>query len=71
MDDVLQSFRRSETGTWTCLSAVTLHHPMGRIQVTPGTTFAPGTSFMGVDVAAWLDETVSSRSAPVRHAARS
>jgi hypothetical protein len=60
MDDFFQSFRRSETGTWTCLSAVTLRHPMGRIQVTPGTTFAPGTNFMGVDVAAWLDEQSSS-----------
>lgn len=63
MDDLFQSFKRSEAGTWTCLSAVTVNHPMGRIQVTPGTTFAPGTNFMGVDVAAWLDEEMRSRDA--------
>jgi hypothetical protein len=28
--------------------------PKGRIQVTPGTTFFPGTEFMGFDVASCL-----------------
>jgi hypothetical protein len=54
-------WRRSDTGTWTCLAAATLEHPKGRIQVTPGTSFAPGTRFMGVDVAAWLDEQMRAR----------
>jgi hypothetical protein len=63
MAEQLQSFRRNKAGTWTCVSAVTLHHPKGRIQVTPGTTFAPGTVFMGVDVAAWLDEQMRSKDA--------
>jgi hypothetical protein len=38
-------------------------HPDGRIQVTPGTSFAAGTIFMGVDVAAWLDEQMRERDA--------
>ena len=68
MDDLLQSFRRSETGMWTCLSGITLHHPKGRIQITPGTMFAPGTDFMGVDLAAWLDEQMRKRDARRRPA---
>jgi hypothetical protein len=56
MEDYFNSFRRDAGGTWTCLASATIEHPKGRIQVTPGTSFSPGTSFMGVDVAAWLDE---------------
>jgi hypothetical protein len=63
VDDFWQSWTRSDTGTWTCLVAATLDHPNGRIQVTPGTSFAPGTIFMGVDVAAWLDEQMRERDA--------
>jgi hypothetical protein len=56
MEDVFNCFRRGPSGTWVCLASATIEHPKGRIQVTPGTSFSPGTSFMGVDVAAWLDE---------------
>jgi hypothetical protein len=63
VEDFWKSWRRSDTGTWTCLAASTLDHPDGRIQVTPGTSFAPGTSFMGVDLAAWLDEQMRQRDA--------
>jgi hypothetical protein len=63
VEDLWKSWTRSNSGTWTCLSAATLDHPNGRIQVTPGTSFAPGTMFMGVDVAAWLDEQVRERDA--------
>jgi hypothetical protein len=56
MENFLRSFRREASGTWTCLAAATIDHPKGRIQVTPGSCFSPGTNFMGVDLAAWLDE---------------
>jgi hypothetical protein len=62
--EFLACFERSHNGTWTCRTPVTLHHPKGRIQVSTGTSFAPGTSFMGVDVALWLDEHAARRIEP-------
>ena len=50
-----RSFRRNADGSWTCIAPATLAHPFGRMQVATGTRFFPGTVFMGVDVAAWLD----------------
>jgi hypothetical protein len=55
MNDYFNSFRRNELGMWTCVAPITIDHPNGRIQVTPGSTFSPGTVFMGVDLAGWLD----------------
>ena len=55
MASFFRSFRRNADGSWTCIAPATLIHPRGRIQVTEGTCFSPGTVFMGVDVAAWLD----------------
>ena len=56
MKDFLKAFRRNPDGSWTCIAPTTFEGPNGRIQVTPGSTFAPGTRFMNVDLAAWLDE---------------
>jgi hypothetical protein len=53
---VTRAFWRNEDGSWICIDPVTLDHPSGRIQLSPGTTLLPGEIFMGVDVAAWLDE---------------
>jgi hypothetical protein len=39
-----------------CIKPATFDGPNGRVQVTPGTAFAPGSSFMGADLAKWLDE---------------
>jgi hypothetical protein len=54
--DFFRAFRRNADGSWTCVAPATFDGPSGRIQVTPGSTFAPGTIFMNVDLAAWLDE---------------
>ena len=54
--EFLRSFRREPNGTWVCVAPTTFDGPNGRIQVTPGTTFAPGTKFMDADIAKWLDE---------------
>lgn len=56
MDEFLKAFRRDPGGTWICVEAATFEGPNGRIQVTPGTRFAPGSMFMGADLAKWLDE---------------
>lgn len=53
---VLEAFKHDRKASWTCIAPVTIEHPAGRIQVAPGTTFTAGTSYMGVDLAAWLDE---------------
>jgi hypothetical protein len=56
VDALLSCFRRTEEGIWICVAAVTIDHPRGRIQVTPGSSFTCGTNFMGVDLAAWLEQ---------------
>ena len=55
MQTFLRSFRRNDDGSWTCVAPATLLHPKGRIQVAEGSCFYPGTVFMGVDLAAWLE----------------
>ena len=49
-------FCRNADGSWTCTSHATLTSPKGRIQVTEGSRFYPGTPFMGFDLARWLDQ---------------
>jgi hypothetical protein len=56
MPDVSQAFCRNPDGSWSCIAAITLDHPKGRIQVAPGTTFTKGTNFMGADVVDWLNK---------------
>jgi len=56
MQDFYQAFTRNPDGSWTCVQPATLTHPAGRIQVTEGSRFYPGTIFMGVDIARWLDQ---------------
>jgi hypothetical protein len=53
--DVRGAFYRNEDGSWICIDPVTIDHPNGRIQVAPGTTLSPGTPYMGIDLANWLD----------------
>jgi hypothetical protein len=54
--DVRDAFWRNDDGSWICIDPVTIEHPQGRIQIASGTTLIPGRRFMGVDLAAWLDE---------------
>jgi hypothetical protein len=61
MEDLSHAFRRNADGSWTCVAPATLDGPNGRIQVTPGTTFARGEIFMGVDIAALLDRPFAKR----------
>ena len=56
MGNFIEKFIRDANGTWTCIAPATFDGPNGRMQVTPGTCFAPGTRFMGVDLAEWLDK---------------
>ena len=56
MQNFITHFKRESNGAWTCLEPAELLLPGGRIQVTPGSRFLRGTTFMGIDLAALLDE---------------
>jgi hypothetical protein len=66
--DLTNAFWRNEDGSWICIDPVTIDHPQGRIQLAPGTLLEPGKIFMGVDIAAWLDEQHGLRRAGARGA---
>lgn len=59
--NICQCFQRNPNGTWTCLQAVTISGPNGQIGIGPGMTFSRGVAFMGVDLAAWLDDNCPNR----------
>jgi len=54
--NVREAFWRNEDGSWICIDPVTIEHPKGRMQVSPGTLLTPGELFMGIDLATWLEE---------------
>ena len=55
MENFIKHFRRIDQGHWRCFEPAEVRTPVGRIQVTPGTTFTRGTRFMNFDVAEALD----------------
>jgi hypothetical protein len=63
-DDVRSAFWRNEDGSWICIDPITIDHPRGRMQFSPGTTLTPGVPFMGIDMAKWLDEQLKRLSPP-------
>ena len=56
MRDVIENFVREGPGAWTCIAAVSVDLPGGRIQVAPGTRVTRGTTFMGIELAKLLDD---------------
>ena len=56
MEQFIRHFRREGEGTWVCVEHATLSLPQGRVQVSPGTRFTPGTTFMNVDLSQMLEE---------------
>ena len=56
MQSFIKHFVRVGPGMWTCVRDGEYNGPQGRIQVTVGTTVTKGTSFMGVDLAAILEQ---------------
>jgi hypothetical protein len=55
VQNFITHFKR-ETNGWRCIESATLELPGGRVQVTPGSVFVRGTSFMNIDLAKMLDE---------------
>ena len=66
MENFIDAFRRNADGSWCCIRNVTLNGPNGRIQVTEGATFRRGMSFMGIDLAGFLDQQARPGPPPVR-----
>ena len=56
MDRFIENFERDRDGAWRCVKPAELQTATGRIQVAPGTLFTRGTMFMGIDLAALLEE---------------
>ncbi len=56
MEKFAKHFRRLAPGKWECVSHAEYVGPEGRIQVSAGSLFLSGTTFMGVDIARMLDE---------------
>ena len=52
----LDAFVRRGDGSWECVAHTSFEGPHGRMEVARGRVFTPGTTFMGVDLAAWLDK---------------
>ena len=59
MRDFIKHFRRDRDGVWTCVSPADLETVQGRVRVIPGTSFPPGTLFMGIDLVGMLDDEFS------------
>jgi len=64
MDDFVKYFVRVAPGVWTALCDGEFRGPNGRIQVTGGSTFRRGTTFMGVDLAAVLEAASNRKASP-------
>ena len=55
MRQFITHFRRDPFGVWICHSPAEVTLAEGRVQVTVGSRFAPGTKFMNVDLASLLE----------------
>ncbi|MFC1920657.1 hypothetical protein ACFLYQ_02905 [Chloroflexota bacterium] len=51
-----QAFEKDENGNWLCLEGCSIEMNNKEIVFAKGTTFTEGSSYMGVDVAKWLEE---------------
>ena len=56
MQNFIRHFVREPDGSWRCTSFAELRTASGRIQVSAGTRFMPGTIFMGVDIVKLLED---------------
>jgi len=66
----IRSFARLEDGSWLCIRPAEWDSPWGRIQVTQGARFTPGTTFMGIDLAQVLDEAAAEQQPSLRSASK-
>ena len=56
MQNFIKAFVRDLDRVWVCVAPAELETVKGRVQVTPGTRFAPGTLFMGIELIGMLED---------------
>lgn len=53
----LDAFKKNPDGSWSAVKPITITSPTGEAeQIGPGMSFTKGVLFMGIDLAALLDE---------------
>ncbi len=52
----LDAFKKNPDGSWSCVKQVTIKGPSGEIRIGPGMSFREGVQFMGIDLAALLNQ---------------
>ena len=67
--EFLSRFQREPTGTWTCIRPIKIDVPDGPLFVAQGQSFAPGGSFLGLDLAKELDRMAAKERAASKLAA--
>jgi hypothetical protein len=56
MPQISDCFVRLKDGEWFCRAPCTIDGPTGRVNLTPGVLYRRGRLFMGLDIAALLEE---------------
>ena len=56
VQNFIKHFVREHDGAWTCVSPAEIETIKGRVQVTRGARFTPGTLFMGIDLVGMLED---------------
>lgn len=59
--ELLRSFRKNPDGSWSCVKPVSIEGPGGSVGLGPGASFTRGAAFMGLNLAAMLDEAEARR----------
>lgn len=59
MKSFIKSFVREPDGKWTCVAPAELGTVQGRVRIMPGTWFAPGTLFIGIDLVGMLENEIN------------
>ena len=49
-EELRRAFRRNPDGSWTCVQAIRIEHPVGRIEVTPQISIEPSVSFNWIEL---------------------
>jgi hypothetical protein len=54
--EFLNRFQRQSNGTWWCTKPIKIEGPRGPFTIKQGTSFSPGGSLLGLDLAKELDQ---------------
>jgi hypothetical protein len=49
-------FQKNPDGSWSAKQQITITGPNGQVTISPGVSYRPGVAFMGIDLAAQLEQ---------------